>query len=206
MDSSPPPLNHDEVEKTSALLKRVLAELPGEDVSVGEVIQRLRSRSFGGMLMVLATLGLLPGISLFAGFAMIFLGLQMASGFQSFLLPGTIQQRQIGVKRLRALGERAIPAVEQIERFTKPRWLWLTPPLMPAIIGILVTALALVVMIPLPFSNFPPAIALLCLSLGLLERDGMMILIGLFCSAIALTIGLVITCAAYEAVTLFLSQ
>jgi hypothetical protein len=42
---------------------------------------------------------------------------------------------------------------------------------------------------PLPFSNMPPSIALILISLGILERDGVLISIGIFISSIALFIG-----------------
>ncbi len=193
-------------EKTSILLRRVLAELPGGKVSVGYIMLQLRRRSFGGILIFLAALGLLPGLSLFAGLAMIMPALQMIVGFRTPFLPRFIRQREIESDRVRALGNKAIPWIEQIERVVKPRWLVLTQPPMPAIIGIFVIALALVLIVPLPFSNLPPAVALICFSFGLLERDGLMILIGLATAAVALTIGVSITYVAVEAVTLFLGE
>ena len=157
-------------------------------------------------MIFLAALGLLPGLSLFAGLAMIMPALQMIVGFRTPFLPRFIRQREIESDRVRALGNKAIPWIEQIERVVKPRWLVLTQPPMPAIIGIFVIALALVLIVPLPFSNLPPAVALICFSFGLLERDGLMILIGLATAAVALTIGVSITYVAVEAVTLFLGE
>ena len=77
---------------------------------------------------------------------------------------------------------------------------------MPMIIGVVIVALALVVMLPLPFSNLPPALALTSLALGLLERDGVMIGIGLILAFAALAIGGVMALIALEALTLFLEQ
>ena len=148
----------------------------------------------------------MPGISLFAGLIMIIPALQMVAGFRAPLLPRFLRQRQIEIVSLRALGDKAVPWIEQLERFVRPRWLILTLPPMTTIIGVLVIGLAIVVIIPLPFSNLPPAISLLCLALGLLERDGLMIFIGLIATAIALTIGVLITCVAVEGVTLFLGK
>ena len=66
-------------ETTSARLGRILAQLPGPDVSIGHIVAQLRRRSFGGILIILAALGLLPGISLFAGLLAIVIGLQLLS-------------------------------------------------------------------------------------------------------------------------------
>ena len=46
----------------------------------------------------------------------------------------------------------------------------------------------------------------MCLAFGLLERDGLMISIGLIAAAISITIGVLITYVAIEAVILFLGE
>ena len=193
-------------ESTSALMMRILAELPADKVRIGYIVLHLRRRSFGGILIFLAALGLLPGISFFAGLAMIVPGFQMIAGFRAPLLPRSVRQQEIRSAHVRALGNKAIPWIHKLERVVRPRWLFLTLPPMPSVIGFLVVGLALVVMVPLPFSNLPPAIALLCLAFGLLERDGLMIAIGLVAAAIALTVGAVVAYIALEGVTLFWRQ
>jgi len=206
MLSSPQNVPPSTDEKTSALLRRILAELPADKVRIGHIVRQLRRRSFGGILIILAALGLLPAISFFAGLAMIVPGLQMIAGFRAPLLPRVVRQREIGTDRVRALGNRAIPWIEKLERIVRPRWLFLTLPPMPSVVGFLVIGLALVAMLPLPFSNLPPAVALLCLSMGLLERDGLMILIGLLLAASALIIGVLITYVAVEGIMLFVAE
>lgn len=193
-------------EKTSALLKRVLAELQGDSVSVGTIMHELRRRSFGGALILLAALSLLPGISFISGVVMILPALQMAAGLRAPLLPRFVRNRQVGVDRLRSLGNKAIPWIEQVERFVKPRWLILTLPPVTTVVGLLIIGLALVITIPLPFSNLPPAIAVLCLAFGMLERDGILIFIGLVAATIALTIGFLIIYVAIESATRLLAS
>ena len=193
-------------EKTSALLRRILTELPAEKVRIGHIVRQLRRRSFGGILILLAALGLLPAISFLAGLAIIVPGVQMMAGFRAPLLPRVVRQREIGTDHVRALGNRVIPWIEKLERVVRPRWLFLTLPPMPSLIGFLVVGLALVVMLPLPFSNLPPAVALLCLSLGLLERDGLMILIGLSVGVIALIVGVLVTYVVVEGFFPFVAE
>ncbi len=200
-DNSPPT-----TERTSILLKQLLAKLPEDDVSVGFIVLQMRRRSFGGIFIVLAAFGLLPGISFFAGLAMLVPAFQMALGFRAPLLPRFIRQRRIGVTAVRALGNRAIPWIEKAEFYIKPRWIPLTLPPVPMIIGVLTIGLALVLMLPLPFSNFPPALALICFSLGLLERDGMMVGFGLILAITALIVGGVVAMIASEALLLLVKQ
>lgn len=177
------------VDKTSRILERVLAELPGTRVSITYIMLRLRRRSFGGILIVLAILGLVPGIGILAGLAMTVPGTQMALGFRAPYLPRFVRRRKIDVASLRALGNRIIPMIERLERYVRPRWLFVTNAPMPSMVGVLVVVLGLVVTLPLPFSNFPPAVALLCIALGLLERDGVLIAAGFAIGCFALAIG-----------------
>jgi hypothetical protein len=200
-DISPPT-----TERTSILLKQLLAKLPEEDVSIGFIVLQMRRRSFGGIFIVLAALGLLPGISFFAGLAMLVPAFQMALGFRAPLLPRFIRQRRIGVTVVRTLGNRVIPWIEKAERYIKPRWIPLTLPPVPMIIGVITIGLAFIVMLPLPFSNLPPALALICFSLGLLERDGMMIGFGLILATTALVVGGVVAMIASEALLLLVKH
>lgn len=193
-------------ERTSVLIGRLLGDLQGEDVSIGFIVVRLRRRSFGGILILLAALGLLPGVSFFAGLAMLVPAVQMMVGLRAPHLPRFIRRRRVATGAVRALGRRTIPLIEKLERIVRPRWLRLAKYPWPAVVGGMTFALGLVVMLPLPFSNFPPALALLSFALGLLERDGVLIAIGLALSVAALAIGGVVTVAAIEAATMIIGK
>ncbi len=193
-------------ETTSQLLRRVLADLPEDTVRVGHIVRQLRRRSFGGLLLTLAILGLLPAISVLAGLVIVVPGLQMMAGLRAPLLPRMIRQREIDTDHVRALGSRVVPWIERLERFVRPRWLVLTSPPIYALVGLCAIGLGFVMMLPLPFSNLPPAVALVCLSLGLMERDGLMVAVGLLIASAALVIGVSVTYVAVESLLLFLAE
>ena len=46
------------------------------------------------------------------------------------------------------------------------------------LVGVLCLVLALVLFLPIPFGNIPPAIAISVIALGLLARDGAWVLVG----------------------------
>ena len=50
------------------------------------------------------------------------------------------------------------------------------------------TVLAMAVMLPLPFTNFVPAMGIAVISLGLLEEDGVTIFVGLLIGLVGLAI------------------
>ncbi len=164
-------------------------------------MRQLRRRSFGGLFILLAGVGLLPGLSFFAGLAMLVPAIQMAIGFRAPVLPGFIRRRRLDVSTVTTFGNKVIPWIERLERFVRPQWLVLTRLPMPSLIGIAVIGLAFVITLPLPFSNLPPAVAMFCLSLGLLERDGLMIALGLLAALAALAVGVVVAALAVVALT-----
>lgn len=180
-------------EKTSTLLKRVSQDLSGEDIQLGFLLYRLRRRSFGGLLFFLAILGVIPGIGIFSGLLMMMLGVQLAIGFRAPLFPRFISEYSLKVDSLRSVLNRVAPKIEKVERYIRPRLLMLT--LMPftLVLGALILCLAAMVIIPLPFTNLLPALAILVISLGFLERDGLLIIAGSVLSVFAFSIsGLVI--------------
>lgn len=199
------PLPPRDDDHTSQLLRRVIDGIDGETVTVGYLIVQLRRRSFGGIMIVLAILAMLPGISFFAGIAMMVPALQMTLGLRAPALPDFIARQKIKVAVLRTKSARVLPWVEKVEFYIRPRWVLLSRPPMPMLIGLLSFALALAILLPLPLANLLPALALLVLSLGLLEKDGIMIALGLVLTALACALALFMGAVLIEAVTAFLS-
>jgi hypothetical protein len=175
--------------KTSALLAETLQAFDSTHVSVGDLMMQFQRRSFGGVLLILALLAMVPGISVFAGIAMVVPAFQLFIGLSAPVFPSFIQQRQIRVANLQKWGMTISQWVERLETLVVPRWPLLSNRLARRLIGLVILFLGIVVTIPFPFSNFPPALATMCFALGLLERDGLMILIAAALSAIAFTIG-----------------
>ncbi|MGK0375784.1 MAG: hypothetical protein ACJA2E_002269 [Arenicella sp.] len=175
--------------KTSALLAETLNAIDSTHVSIGDLMMQFQRRSFGGVLLILALLAMVPGISVFAGIAMVVPAFQLFMGLPAPVFPNFIQQRQVGVASLQKWGVMISRGVERLETLVVPRWPSLSNRLARRLIGLVILFLGIVVSIPFPFSNFPPALATICFALGLLERDGLMIIIAAILSAIAFTIG-----------------
>jgi len=165
--------------KTSDVLSVTLSTLPNGSISLGDLIERLDRRSYSSVFLLLAMLCLLPGVSIIAGFVMLFPAAQMAFGFRAPKFPRIIREYQIAVRPLQKWGLRTVPFIIKLEQFIKPRFSLFANSLAQRMLGVFVLILSLVVAIPFPLSNYLPAIAVICLSLGLLERDGLMILVGI---------------------------
>ena len=88
--------------------------------------------------------------------------------------------------------EKAIPWVQRIERYIRPRPSVLTGWKADRLVGAYGVFLALLVIIPLPFTNGPPSLACAIMAMGLLEEDSRAVMVGavvgLFASALTFTI------------------
>ena len=72
----------------------------------------------------------------------------------------------------------ALPLLEKVETVVRPRLGALTGRVGACLAGLACTMLAIVLVLPIPFANLVPALALGALSLGLTRKDGLMVLAG----------------------------
>ncbi|MCE7580321.1 exopolysaccharide biosynthesis protein [Vibrio fluvialis] len=192
------------VEKTSEFLVKTLKDHPEPYLSIGTLLELLKRRSYGALLIMLSLAGLIPGISFFAGFAIFLLGLQLALGFQAPRLPRIIQKRKLHRQKTIRFIEELLPWFERIEHYIKPRWEPLSNKTARRVIGIIICVLAPVAVLPLPFVNFPPNIAIIFFALGIIERDGLFLIVGGAISLFAVWIGYILVRIAMNSLMLVL--
>lgn len=142
----------------------------------------------------------IPGISTFTGIPIIFLGFKLMSGTRQLCLPQSCTNRRLRSKKLLACLEKTVPTLKRIEHHLKPRLPVLSAPPITNLLGILLMVLGLLLALPIPFGNFPLGVTLTILSLGLIERDGVMILIGLACAALCFGLLILLFDQLWEAV------
>jgi len=183
---------HEITENTASLLRQLIIENTNKTLQLGELIKQFEGRSFGGLLLILSILALLPVISFLAGLIILFVGIQMLLGFKVPLLPRVIMGQKVNRANLQIYVEKALPWLDKAQQYIRPRWFLFSHDISQRLIGLLVIFLALVSLLPLPLSNMPPSISLIVLALGILERDGKIICIALFIASLALMLGYLI--------------
>jgi hypothetical protein len=179
-------------ERTSQALRRVLNAETGPRVTIGSLFHTMSERAHSVLLILFAlpnTLPGIPGTSAVMGVPLLYLTIQMALGRDPWL-PGFITNRSLARETLAALLERGIPWIEQGEKYLHPRLTALASQRAERLIGILSVFLALSIMLPIPFGNMLPALAIILFALGLMEDDGAWVMAGLITAAAAL--GLVV--------------
>lgn len=193
--------------RTSELIAALPDSFAGDAVSLGDLVRALRNRVFGLGILLFAIPNIFPmppGIPAAMGAVLMLLGGQLALGYNSIWLPKKLARRQIGRETLRKISERSVPWIQRFERFSKPRLDMFTTQTSARVVGAVVAVLGFVLLMPFPFlGNIPPGVAACVLGLGLVERDGLIVLAGHLSSAIALGITGLATWMIWQGVTFF---
>ncbi|MDO8326977.1 MAG: exopolysaccharide biosynthesis protein [Cypionkella sp.] len=161
-----------------------------ERVSIQDLLDGIRLHARATLLILFAIPNLLPGIpgtSAITGLPLVFLTLQMLLG-RPIWLPGVIAKRSLKRIDLLAVLTRAEPWLARVERVLRPRLSGLTAPQILQIWGGLGLLLSILIMLPIPLGNMLPALSILLIALGLLERDGLFVLAGLTTAALSLIV------------------
>ncbi len=164
----------------SALLDDLVEAFPGEKVSVGELIDRLDSRAHGVLLLVLALpmcIPNVPGISTIFGVLMMAPALQLVLGSRRLWVPSRVRRWEVDCAALRRTLRVATPTLKRIEYLIKPRWSRLTRFPVTILIGLQTLLMAFILILPIPFANWPPGMTVAMTSLALLQRDGLLMLL-----------------------------
>ncbi len=169
-----------------------LAALPGERIAVGSIVAALKDRAYALLVVLLGLpncLPMPPPIPLVCGLVLAFVAAQMLAGRVTPWLPPTLLARSIGKPELtRAVG-RAMPALTWLERFSRPRLTMLGGTYAIPVLGLLILVLALGLVVAAPFiGQIPLGLAVCLVGLGLVERDGVLIIIGAVFGAFGLAL------------------
>lgn len=168
------------------------ANMAPERVSLAAVARILGRRSIGALLLVLALPVALPipapGLSVLFGVPLIVLSAQLMLGRRRAWLPAPLARRSISRAEFVALIERAMPALRRMERTIRPRLEWLAGDWAMAPVGAVCLVLAVIITLPVPLGHVVPGMAISLLALGLVERDGLAIGLGLTTAVAALAL------------------
>ncbi len=177
--------------KLSETLVEIAADSSSERLMIRDLMRELRDRAFGALLFIFAIPTVLPappGLSAVVGAPLIFLSLQLMLGRKAPWLPGIIADRSIARKDFAIIVAKALPWLQKIERLLKPRMgLCINPPF-ERVIGAVCFLLAAIVFLPIPLGNMLPSFAICLLSLAIIERDGLLSLIGLLTAVFSVVI------------------
>jgi hypothetical protein len=167
--------------RLSDMLQALADDPARERVAVADMLETMRSRAFGALMLIFAFPNILPtppGTAGVLGLPLIFLSAQMMLGLQPWL-PGVIARRSMARSTFQAMVTRIRPWLLRAERLLQARLKPLAWPVSQRVLGGLCLIVSVALALPVPFANMAPAIALCIIGLGVLERDGVWILFGI---------------------------
>jgi len=176
----------------SDILAGLTAAGPKEQLTLRSVLDALGERAFALMMLLLALpncIPMVPPIPLVCGLLIAFLAAQMIAGRRSPWLPRVLLEWSIDRGDAARVVERARPFIQRLERVLAERAVTLTvsPGLRVVAVALFVFALALLVAAPI-IGQIPLGIAIALTGIGVTERDGWVVLIGLAVGAFGMAI------------------
>lgn len=197
-------LGHDEAkekpQKLSELLRHV-SDNAGDKITLGQIANAMDDRSFGAFLVVFCLPNLVPlppGATFILGLPLIFIACQMAfSRLDTIWLPRRLRDYAFDNKAFSAVLDKFIPWMSKAERIIKPRY-FSGNRMIERVLGLFALILALIVFLPIPLGNMGPSLALALMGLGMTERDGVVMWIGVVVGVIFTAI---VSYVGYEIIT-----
>lgn len=179
-------------ERTSAALRRFAGSWTAERISLGDIVAAVPQRAYGVLLIAFALPNLvpvsIPGMSTVLSVPILILAAQLAWGRGAPWLPRWLAGRSLAYRDFMAVLDRAVPILERIERFLKPRWSPLIGPHAARALGGVVLILGAILSLPIPLGNWLPAFAIVLMSLALTERDGAVAAVGLAVACVSMAV------------------
>ena len=173
-------------ESLGGKIELIIEKLPPTDVTLVEIMDIVGADSLMLLTIFLSLVFLvpvsIPGVSTVFGTGILLIGITRLFS-RKLWLPKKIANRKLSADKLRAGFERALAWFHRLEKISRPHRL-------PALAsdGFMAVAnnlsfilAAILLMAPfgfVPFSNTLPAIALIFLAIGLMQKDGGSILLG----------------------------
>ena len=171
-------------------IKLLLTKLATKPITVGEILEETAERGFNliiGLLVLPFLFPMPPGLSGVMGIGCLVLGIQMALGRKSPWLPRRVanfkfprslsQQLLKNIRRITVWLEKIVRSQSVPEGFSRWKqvanhsYTWRGN-------GICISWLSILLMLPVPFTNPLPAIAILLLAVSTIEADGLLMCIG----------------------------
>lgn len=197
-------------EKTSVMEKSlVLLQEKAQKgaLTIGEIIHHLSGKG-RDIILILLSLPFcqpiqIPGLSTPFGVLIAFFGLRMAFGKRVWL-PKQLLAKQVSKEKIEKIIDNGLFLIRKAKPLIHTRLNWVCEsPFMKIMNGIMICILGLFLALPLPIplSNLSAAWAIFLIAIGLLEEDGVFVLIGYFVTLVTFGILLGMALAAKKIFT-----
>lgn len=176
----------DDPENLQQLLDRLRTRTDDQaEVSVADILDAVGERSFGpvtlvaGLIVVAPLIGDIPGVPTLLGLLVLLTLGQLLFLRHAVWLPATLASRRMEQAKLAKGLDWVEKPARYIDRYTRPRLVWLTcgPGQYLMALVCMSVALAMPAMEVVPFSANGGGLALIAFGLAMIARDGLLALI-----------------------------
>lgn len=183
--------------RLSDLLDHFVETTEGQDqVSIGDLLDSLSSRSHGPMLLfpaiiAVSPIGMIPGMSVVTGTLILLIATQMMFFSSRPWIPQRIVNFEFTREKLKSGSEKTKRWVKWFEKAVFRRLEFLTTgvAIYPVAIVCILLSISFYPLAFVPFGVFLPGSAVVMFALGLTARDGLLVILGyIFTIAVVATI------------------
>ena len=163
----------------------------GEKLFLGEIVEVFGERAFGAVMLLFAIVNMLPwppGGTTLTGAPLLFLSAELAWGRDTLWLPHWLGRASVGRETFRRMSGRLMTLIRFSEALSKPRLYFLTGRLGQGLIGLACLILSAILVLPVFGGNLIPAIAIGFFALGIMQRDGLAVLLGWITTGITVAV------------------
>lgn len=177
-------------DRLSAILTAIASAQDKERISIGDLLDALRRRALGALMFIFAVptaLPMPPGVSAITGAPLLFLSFQLMLGWKPWL-PRIITDRSLSRVDFEKVVTTVTPWLARAEGIMRPRFTFLAHRPAIYLVGFVCLVLSIILFLPIPLGNMLPSVAISIMALGLLERDGVWIGIGVITAIVSVVV------------------
>lgn len=175
-------------------LKDMASNAKEDKISLGQILSYLKDE---GLIFLIAVISLPtslpiptpPGFTTILGIPLCLLTVQMIYRLDTPWLPNWLAKREIKISTFQSFIAKAEPLFLKLTYFIKPnRYTKFTTKSVERVVGFLAFLCSISITLPIIFGNFVPSFAISIMTIGLLYKDGVVVLLGMITSVIGLII------------------
>ena len=176
--------------RTSEVLQEIVDSSPANHkISVQDFITKLSDRAFGLAIIIFALINaFVPGVSIIFSIPIFTIAIQIILGHHKIWVPKWIAKQEFSESIVDKALRRIIPTLRLIEKFFKPRMLFLVSGKGEKFLAILMIMLDFLVLLPIPGLNLVPSLCVCFIAISIMESDGLLALITSTMSILTLVI------------------
>ena len=162
---------------TSVVLRDLSDHAPADQFTIRWLLERLNRHAFGIVILLLALVGMVPGICVLSAILLLIPASEMIAGRVVPTFPRRLADRQFSTRYLANAVRRANPVLLHVEKAIHSRWR-IPPEIANGVVGVAVILMAILLIAPIPMIQVFPASVIATIALAHIENDGLLLAIG----------------------------